>query len=68
MTSVTVQIDYLNGEKGTYECTKRPYFTYENNTAMLHLTTGDVMVVPLIHTLRIFYPDVRAGSRAGTSN
>lgn len=58
MLNIIVQVDYLNGEKGTYTCTKRPYFIYENNTAMFYLTTGDVMVVPLIQVLRIFYPNI----------
>ena len=52
---VTVQVDFVNGEKGTYECTKRPYFTYENNTAMLHLSDGGTLVIPLVQILRIYY-------------
>jgi hypothetical protein len=52
---VNVQVDFVNGEKGTYVCTKRPYFTYENNTAMLHLTDGTTVVIPLAQVLMISY-------------
>lgn len=56
---MTVQINYVNGEVGVYECTQRPYFTYENNTAMLHLTHGTTMVVNMAQVLFVSYPDIR---------
>ena len=52
---VNVQVDFINGTKGTYECKKRPYFTYENNTAMLHLTDGTTIVIPLAQVIMIMY-------------
>lgn len=56
MPSVKVQIDYKNGVKGTYECAQRPYFTYENNTAMLHLINNTTMVVNMLEVITVSYP------------
>ena len=40
MENYNVQVNYENAEPGNYECTKRPYFNYENNTAHLTLSNG----------------------------
>lgn len=56
MQNVNVQINYADGVIGTYLCTERPYFNYENNTAALKLTTGDTMVVNMNKITSIIYP------------
>lgn len=66
MNTVKVQINYVDGKVGEYECTKRPYFTYENNTAMLHLNDGTTMVVNMLQVKVISYPDDKQRNTRGT--
>lgn len=52
---VTVQVEFKNGFTGTYECMKRPYFTYENNTASLYLTNGTALVINMREVVLLSY-------------
>ena len=52
-----VQIDYVNGKQGMYECTKRPYFNYDNNTVSLTLDDKTIIVVNMLQIISISYPD-----------
>ena len=52
---VMVSVDFKNGVKGEYECNKRPYFTYENNTAMLHLRNGTTLVINMREVVLFMY-------------
>lgn len=56
MQSVKVQVDYKNGKTGVYECTQRPYFTYQNNTAMMHTVDGTTIVVNMLEVVSLSYP------------
>lgn len=40
-----VQVNYDSGETGTYECIKRPYFNYDNNTADLTLVNDEGHII-----------------------
>ncbi len=52
---VTVQVDFKNGKQGTYECKKRPYFTYENNTATLNMVNGTTFVINMREIILLSY-------------
>lgn len=52
---VTVSVEFKNGTKGEYECKKRPYFAYENNTAMLHLNNGTTIVINMREVVLMMY-------------
>ena len=45
MENLTVQVNYDNGDVGTYVCPKRPYFNYDNNTADLTLADDKGKIV-----------------------
>ena len=52
---VTVSVTFKNGTSGEYECKKRPYFTYENNTAMLHLRNETTLVINMREVVLLMY-------------
>lgn len=54
--NMNVQIDYKDGSVGNYDCVRRPYFAYENNTIMLHLKSYDTLVVNMLEVKTVFYP------------
>ena len=60
MKNINVQINFVDGKQGEYECVKRPYFSYDNNTAMLHLTNGIIMVVNILQVVSVMYPDAKS--------
>ena len=52
--TINVQVDFVNGKVGTYECYQRPFF-YKNNTASISLVDGATLVISMAQVIMITY-------------